>query len=286
MFTYKDISLSRVLQPGPTSITTYSGLQTTPVPASENSSLPYQTKYEVNGVDIANSYIAGYSDYTNTLNVTYTVPTGATHMRIIAIGGGGSGGGGGGGATANSKDASKAQPNYQGQTCNSSGGNGSPGSTGSYVTTPDILLINNSLQLTVGTGGPIGTVGQSTSNSSAGGDNAQGNNGFTYSGNNTVIIYNGVTYNAVGGLGGGIGNGADANVSSGGNQSDSPGVSSAPTNLQQTSTTPSTWPSLQSALLQYGRGGTGGAGASSGNNAGQPGTAGQNGYARIIWLYQ
>ena len=273
-YSYKGINLTNILKSG-SAISGYGGLTGTTVPSGENSSLPYDVGYKINGQSLSNGYIAAYSDFTTAGAATATVPSGATHMRIIAIGGGGGGGSGGGGAYAKNDQA--------GNSCSAQGGQGAPGGCGGYVTSPDIAITNTAVQLQIGSGGAEGVGGQYTSNhQNQTSENAQGNNGNSNPGNSTVVIYNGVTYTANGGAAGGNGEGGDANEKSGGSQSTRKGGTFAPTNLIQSATAPSTW----AQLSQYGIGGNLGTEGPSYFDKGIPGGAGTNGAARIIWLYQ
>jgi hypothetical protein len=191
-------------------------------------------------------------------------------MRIIAIGGGGSGGGNGGNARANVNTTS-----YH------TGGDGGKGSCGSYATSNDVILQGSNIQIQIGTGGAAGANGANDSdNNVTGSAKATGQNGFTNPGIATVIIHNGITYSASGGIGGVGGKGGDSAANEPGGQSGSDGANGQP-NYTQIATTPATWPSLS----QYGIGGNGG----TKNNAGDiitNATAGGDGAARIIWLYQ
>lgn len=271
-YNYKGTNLTNILQSG-TAITGYAGLTGTAMPAGETSSLPYNFGYSINGQSLSNAYIAKYTDYT--ASIVATVPAGATHMRILAIGGGGSGGSGGGGAYARNDTSAKS--------CSATGGQGSPGGCGSYITSSDIAISNTTVQLQIGAGGVAGVGGQYTdrqnNNNST---NAQGNSGTSFPGNPTVVVYNGITYTANGGLAGGNGEGGDANEKSGGDSNTNPGTNQAPTNLIQIATAPTTW----AQLSQYGRGGIAGTAGASYSNKGNPGGAGSNGATRIIWLYQ
>ena len=271
-FKLNNASISNILKSGATTVPNFSPITATTVPAGENMSLPYPTGFRIktNNIvtDIANQYVANYTDYTTT--TTSTAPTNAKHMRIIAIGGGGSGGGAGGDAYA--------KVNIMGGTASRQGGNGGNGSGGSYYTTPsDILLSNPNITIQIGSGGTAGNRGayDETINNT-GKANAQGGNGNTNNGNPTIITHNGITYTANGGLGGVGGKGGDASAYESGNSGGSNGASG--TSYTQTTANVTTWPSIQAG--NYGTGGTGGL------NNGAGATAGKSGFARIIWLYQ
>jgi hypothetical protein len=232
-------------------------------------SLGYTTT--VNSIDVSNSCTAAYTDYNNTQTIN-TIPTGAKKFRYILVGGGGGGGGAGGDANSNS---------YYGDS--DATGNGGDGGAGDYSTylCGIIDIVNNSLDITIGTGGNVGINGANKSTKggiSSSNDTKVGNGNNGNNGNQTYFVYNSEKTTSNVGTGGKLGNGGYAWASSRTTNSNS-GNTSENTNtiVNYANAMDANTPPLGDS---YGKGGSGAI-----NNPAQIGNAGTGGICRIIWLY-
>lgn len=145
---------------------------------------------------------------------TFTIPSGATTVRIICVGGGG---GGGGGCLSNSTSSNR---------CGGAGGGGGSVNIGTYL----VSVLSSTLTITIGTGGSQG--GGAVSNGSSG--SAGGTAGVT---SVTSSSYNGTAgttricwgNNGLGGSGGTVG-GTSSTGGSGGSQGYNGGTGGAGSN--------------------------------------------------------
>jgi len=182
MANYKvnDIPLSDLIEQGGSSdaITQKYNILGTPIkyisPNVSSFESPSALGYKVNGIDIANSMVAVYNDYTgNTTLNSGDIPSWCTQLRVILIGGGGGGGGGGGDPGGwNSQDVGV-----------SGAGGGGAGLVAGIITKADFAP---PYKIVVGTGGDGGTYQGIAENSGYFG--AAGNaSSFSYN-TNTVIM--------------------------------------------------------------------------------------------------
>lgn len=266
-FLYKGVNLNTILDSG-TSSTIFLGLSTETTGYNKNKPLP--VSYQIDGVDISNTVRAAYKTYNSTNDGAVVIPPNAKHFRFYGRGGGGGGGGSGG----------KALNRYV-KYAYVYGGDGGNGADGGYVAV-DKTAIVGTFNVVVGAGGAQGNVGNSndTNNPTKGGDgNAGGAGGATY------YVLNGSkgpegAGGAPGqpGLGGTANDGADALTAKVGN---------TPDTAPNTSTLDSDWLPISSLGGLRGFGGTGGAYSLEPNDAyGNNGSAGKEGYASIIWLFE
>jgi len=247
---------------------TYKGFPPT-VGTTYDMAKPLKLGYAINSVDVSNSCTASYIDIPNDTNIS--IPSNVKKFRYILIGGGGGGGGSGGDAKSNQGDGS-----------GSSNGNGGNGGAGGYAqySVNTLNVSNTNITITIGTGGPSGTNGNSnsTKGSVAGQptNSTNGGDGKSSPGNDSTLTYNNIVYISVGGVGGPTGNGASAKAAWG-NSASVPGT----TNILTTppyyidSGITAGWQPLDT----YGYGGIGAVNGISNS------TAGNNGFCRIIWLY-
>ena len=264
---------------------------------------PSLFNFKFNDVDIANSMVATYTNYTvnTTLNST-DIPNWCNQLRIIVIGGGGGGGGGSG--------------DPGGWSSQDVGVSGSGGGGGGLVA--GIINISTyapPYSIVVGTGG-AGGANQGTAEAAGNGGSAGNTSSFKYATNTTIMSANGGS----GGLGGtdpnsstntqngvsggtgsanitvnstipgnasnGSGNGSAYNItnnpyggpSQGGTVNYGTNIPQIATNLALTTAASIERPEISNwntAIAGYGQGGMGGINASNSNGyAGQPGGGG------------
>jgi hypothetical protein len=275
-FFYKGISISTITN---TSGTTANapGYDNFPIlPANYSGFIPndfsyYYTDDEGNLQPVSQLCTATSTqiDFSSSLVQTIPIPIGCNSFYVIATGAGGGGGGGGGAVNGT---------NEGGNTANGNGGNGAPGGSGAttiglFNVVPDYSTVS----VTVGGGGSYGSGGPTNhvvhSEDGAGTD---GNGGKA--GGNTNVTYVSTTITGPCGDGGNAGLGGTANF---GNEYFTTNGGNGNQGNSGTGSNPYTPLNFPMPTPQYGYGGPGG----NGNNGGGPGTAGADGSAQIIWLY-
>ena len=307
-YTFKGIDITDILQSGSSTISEY-GISSVRATNVANSN-PATTGFQINGVDIANSYAAKHSSY-NT-NQSVAKPNGATRVRYMIVGGSGGGGGGCGGGT-----------NNDGQNHSLLGYSGRDGDYGEVRTGVIAMSNSNNISITIGNGGGGGDGGAGKYTGPS--DNISLIVGTSGNSGNATSINNGTTTIIAGeGQGGSHGINTDGNGSArrlekdrghshsfiGAQYSTSTvkgttgwgnttyGVSDniASGNVDYTPNTPlhsyrfkSDWEDnlteISSSNISGGAGGSGGWGYSNNANSGLPGSNGSKGKATLIWLY-
>lgn len=235
--------------------------------------LPLNYTIPPTSTDVSNFCTASFRDITAT--ETVSVPSGVKKFRYILVGGGGGGGGAGGTANANANSGKS-----------DATGNGGSGSSGNYSTYSygTVDVVNNTIDITIGTGGNIGNKGGNASQSGGGiGTSPRlaqaGAGGDGNPGNETYITYNSTKLSVSGGNGGKLGNGGRAYAGYSTTNSE-PGNTNANTNtiVNYANAMDSNTPPLGTS---YGQGGSGVSNFPTVSN----GSAGGAGICRIIWLY-
>lgn len=318
MANYKvnDVPLSNLIEQGGSSdaVTKNYNILGTPIkyisPNVSSFESPSALGYKLNGVDIANSVVAVYNDYTgNTTLNSGDIPSWCTKLRVILIGGGGGGGGGGGDPGG-----------WDSQSIGVSGaGGGGGGLVAGIITTANFAA---PYKIVVGTGGNGGTYQDIAENSGYFGS-AGNESSFSYNTNTVIMTAEGGTQ----GTGaedpntgnnytnGAYGGGANANIptvaklagndsataydgygydvtnapnhvgpSKGGTVKYDANVPQIATNVTVTTTDSINRPNLSdwaNKKAGYGQGGMGGINANSNGYAGQPGG---NGLVRIYFI--
>ena len=313
LYTFKGVDINDILQVGTSSIPEYgiTSVRTTNVANSK----PLSCGFQINGVDIANSYAAKHQTYEN--NTVLSIPNGATSLRYMIVGGSGGGGGGGGGGH-NNEGEDHVMRGYEGRV----------GQHGAVLTGTASVENYSNLGISIGAGGSGGGGGEGrvtgpsdnvnldpgTAGSSGGVTRILGNN----SNNTTLNLASG----GVGGSGGTVitqPNNATRRIERGRGEGSSfkgaqystanvmatygwgntvygvsDGVGSG--NINYTPATPSQsqafktdWEDslthISSSNIAGGSGGVSGWGYNRGANIGGTGGTGSKGKATIIWLY-
>jgi hypothetical protein len=271
-FFYKGIPISNITQ---TTGSTQDapGYQGFPiVPTTDTGFLPIDFSYQyynpANGIQPVSSLCtASNTGKLNSGNVN-AIPTGCKQITVIAVGGSGGGGGGGGNSTLyyNSGGAGT-KPSAFGY----GGAGGVGGAGGLSIQTIPCDDINKTINITYGTGGPFGTIGNSVlNNTTASSKNtpypAGPGNASTSNGNSTIVNYLNTTITAPGGGAGRGGNGGTTYYTPIGQCNSLNGNTGAPGS------------SSNGPINANGN-------FSSSNPGGAAGTNGNSGFVQIIWLY-
>lgn len=233
--------------------------------------------YRLNGTDLRSELDldAKRSDYiTSTTGVS--IPTGCKHVHVIAVGGGGGGGGHGG-----TQISIQAEPGTK--TAIGQGGSGGNGGFGLHSSEKMSVGGALTIDVTVGTGGARGekgtspeglryhAVNQKSTSRKANDGTAGGTGGQSYitiAGTDSNIGYGGSGGN--GGIGGtAYSNAGSANASNGASGNNGNSNKSSDTTLYPDNTR---------------NGGVGGKVVTI--NSGNNGNSGQNGFVRVIWLFE
>ena len=312
-YKFKNVTLSTIFHDGTSSINDYTTGTTTLVNikgliTSKADSRPLPTGYLNNGTDLSNIYAAKHIPVTTSSNII--VPSNATHLRYMIIGGSGGGGGGGGGGYCNdtailSDPEDHALRGFDG----TSGLHGEVKSAKVQVTagTTITVVIGNG-----GSGGPGGAgvyVKNGNANLKAGGNGTNGGDStieipgiskitakggpFGYGG---IVTYNGYTRRVEEDRG----HGTSYNGSFSGSTNDSIWGSSDNFNTKSTGNVTPTASSVYSFLDNMdnaltgisgsnqsgGAGGSGGATSSITAQNGVNGGSGSPGRAVLVWLYE